>query len=104
VSYLIRFAPESAGQLENLYSSAGRRRRQTPRGFVDSLMDHYEGLAAFPHRGTAREDLRPGLLTMSYKKRVVTAFTADDSREQVTVLGVFNGGQDFESVLNDPDE
>ena len=41
---------------------------------------------------------------MSYKKRVVIAFTVDDSREQVTVLSVFYGGQDFESALNDPDE
>jgi len=38
------------------------------------------------------------------KKRVVIAFTVDDHAEQVTILGVFYGGRDYESALTDSDE
>lgn len=34
-----------------------------------------EGLTEFPHRGLARDDIRPGLRTTSYKKKTVVAFT-----------------------------
>ncbi|MGV1009959.1 MAG: type II toxin-antitoxin system RelE/ParE family toxin [Dermatophilaceae bacterium] len=105
MSYLVRFAPEAAGHLESLYSYiSGSATPTIAAGFVDAIMNRCEGLAAFPHRGTARDGLRPGLRTMSPQKRVVIAFTVDDSHQQVTILGVFYGGQDFESAFNDPVE
>jgi toxin ParE1/3/4 len=48
-----------------------------------------------------REDIRPGLRTVSYKKRVVIAFTAN--AEQVSIIGIFYGGQDYASHLMDDD-
>jgi len=62
---------------------------------------HCEGLAVFPHRGTMREDLRPGLRTTVYKKRVVIAIVVDDVAQRVDVLGIFAGGQDYEAVLSE---
>jgi len=62
---------------------------------------HCEGLAIFPHRGTMRDDLRPGLRTTVYKKRVVIAIVVDDAAQRVDVLGIFAGGQDYEAVLTD---
>lgn len=73
-------------------------------GYVDAIVQHCEGLAAFPHRGQSREDLRAGLRTVSYRKRVVIAFSVDETIKQVTILGVFYGGQDYESSLSEPDE
>ena len=64
-------------------------------------MAHCEGLAIFPHRGTMRDDLRPGLRTTVYKKRVVIAIVVDDEAQRVDVLGIFAGGQDYEAVLTD---
>ena len=64
-------------------------------------MAHCEGLAIFPYRGTMRDDLRPGLRTTVYKKRVVIAIMVDDEAQRVDVLGVFAGGQDYEAVLTD---
>jgi len=46
----------------------------------------------------------PGLRITSYRKRVAIAFNADAN--QVAILGVFYGGQDYEAafqVENDED-
>jgi plasmid stabilization system protein ParE len=54
-------------------------------------------LQTFPHRGTRRDDIRPGLRITNYKKRVAIAFDVD--AEQVSIIGVFYGGQDYETVF-----
>ncbi|WP_349237740.1 hypothetical protein [Novosphingobium sp. SG707] len=56
-------------------------------------MEHCEGLAAFQHRGTPRDDIRPGLHTIPFRRRVIIAYAVD--AHQVAILGVYYGGQDF---------
>lgn len=105
MTYTVRFAAEAAEQLEDLQTYISRS--ATPdiaAGYVEAIVEYCEGLGAFPHRGLARDDLRPGLRTVSYRKRAVVAFRANDTTETVTILGVFYGGQDYESALGDPDE
>lgn len=59
-------------------------------------------MSTLPHRGTKRDDVRPGLRITNFRKRVVVAFTV--SPTTVAVLGLFYGGQDYESFLHeDPD-
>ena len=43
--------------------------------------------------------MRPGLRTTNYKKRAVIAFDVDG--EVVSIIGVFYGGQDYETILQD---
>lgn len=105
MTYRVWFALEAAGQLEDLYGYISRS--ATPAisaGYVDAIVAHCEGLAAFPHRGHSSEDLRPGLRTVSYRKRVVIAFSVYEAIKQVTILGVFYGGQDYEPSLSESDE
>ena len=70
---------------------------------MDAIVAHCEGLAVFPHRGTMRDDIRPGLRTSSYKKRAVTATFVDDEARQVSILGVFYGGHDYDTILSGSD-
>ena len=65
-------------------------------------MRYCESLCTFPHRGTMRDDIRPGLRITHYKKRTVIAF--DVEADQVAILGVFYGGQDYEALLQDDSE
>lgn len=65
-------------------------------------MSYCESLGTFPHRGTMRDDVRPGLRITNYKKRAVIAFDVD--AEQVSIIGVFYGGQDYEPILQDDPE
>ena len=55
-----------------------------------------------PHRGNMRDDLRPGLRITNYKKRTVIAFDVDAG--QVSTIGMFHGGQDYETILQDDSE
>lgn len=45
--------------------------------------------------------MRPGLRITNYKKRTVIAFDVDADR--VSIIGIFYGGQDYETILRDED-
>ena len=56
-----------------------------------------EDLGAFPHRGRASDDIRSGLRTVGFKRRVVIAFAV--LGQTVVIVGIFYGGRDYEAVL-----
>ncbi len=60
---------------------------KSPR-YTEAIVAHCEELAAFPRRGRARDDIRPGLRTIGFRRRVVIAFAVLDQ----TVAIVLNGG------------
>ena len=61
-----------------------------------------KSLSIFPHRGTMRDDVRPGLRITNYKKRAVIAF--DVTADLVSIIGVFYGGQDYEAILHEDND
>ncbi len=66
MTYHVRLAPEAAAQLKDLHGYiSGVATPDIAAGYVNSVIEHCEGLAVFPHRGTSRDDLRPGLRTTS---------------------------------------
>jgi plasmid stabilization system protein ParE len=69
---------------------------------VDAIRAFVKGLATVPHRGTRRDDLRPGLRVVPFGKRTAIAFELDEAAGTVTVLRVFYGGQDYEAVMRGP--
>ena len=101
-TYTVVFAPEAEDGLVSLYeyisvnASPGTAQR-----YIDAIMNYCEGLANFPHRGTRRDDVRPGLRITNFKRRAVIAFEVDDAARQVAILGVFHGGRDYERVLGE---
>ena len=52
-----------------------------------------------PVRGSMRDDIRPNLRITHYKKRAIIAFEV--TSDQVSIIGVFFGGQDYEAALQD---
>ena len=60
-------------------------------------MSFCESLADFPYRGVSRDDLRPRLRTIGYRKRVVVAYAV--LNETVAIIGIFYGGRDHENLL-----
>jgi plasmid stabilization system protein ParE len=69
---------------------------------VDAIRNFVKSLTSIPHRGTRRDDLRPGLRIVPFKKRTAIAIEIDDAADVVTVLRVFYGGQNYEAVLRPP--
>ncbi|MFU2485928.1 type II toxin-antitoxin system RelE/ParE family toxin [Thauera sp. WH-1] len=100
MSYSIVFSPEAQEQLVELYRYIARAASpETAARYTDAIVSYCESLRTFPHRGTMRDDVRPGLRVTNYKKRTVIAFDVSD--RTVSVIGIFYGGQDYETTLKD---
>ncbi len=104
MKHRVVFSPEAEEQLVALYryiaaaASPGIAER-----YVYAIVSYCETLDTFPLRGAKRDDIRPGLRITNYKGRTVIAFDVD--AQQVSIIGVFYGGQDYETTLqDDPDE
>lgn len=98
MNYRVIFAPEAEGQLDELYRYiAGQATASIAEQYVDRVIDYCEGLATHPIRGTARDDIRPGLRTTSYRRRTVIAFAVKE--DLVMIVGIFHGGRNYESAL-----
>jgi len=96
--YTVIFSPEAQEQLADLYRYiAAAASPEIADRYTGAIVTYCEGLQTFPHRGTPRDDVRPGLRITNYKKRTVIAF--DVGSEQVSIIGVFYGGQDYETDL-----
>ncbi|MGI8948616.1 MAG: type II toxin-antitoxin system RelE/ParE family toxin [Ornithinimicrobium sp.] len=75
VTYRVVFTPEAEDHLKDLYRYiVDAAAPQIAAGYVDKVITYGEGLAEFPHRGLARDDIRASLRITSYKKRTVVAF------------------------------
>jgi plasmid stabilization system protein ParE len=48
---------------------------------VDAIRDFIKSLKTVPHRGTKRDDLRPGLRIIPFKRRTAIAVEIDDHAE-----------------------
>jgi toxin ParE1/3/4 len=96
----IVFTPEARDELNRLYTYiAMAADTDIASRFVDGIIDHIATLKEFPKRGTPRDDLRPGLRTLAWRRRVTIAFMVEE--RDVVVIGIFYGGRDFESLLKE---
>lgn len=99
----VAFTPEAERQLNEIDDwIAAKATADVARRFVSSLLVHIEDIPRFPYAGRARGDVRPGMRTITFKKRTLIAYDVDESSGElvVTVLGVFRGGQDWEAALD----
>jgi len=102
VPYQVIFTPEALEQLASLYHYiALAASPNTAAIYTDAIVTYCEGLRISPLRGASRDDIRPGLRIKNYIGRTVVAFAAKD--KTVSIIGVFYGGQDFETALGLPD-
>jgi toxin ParE1/3/4 len=100
MAYRIVFTPEARDELNRLYAYiAMAADTDIASRFVDGIIDHIATLKEFPKRGTPRDDLRPGLRTLAWRRRVTIAFMVEE--RDVVVIGIFYGGRDFESLLKE---
>ncbi|WP_416464177.1 type II toxin-antitoxin system RelE/ParE family toxin [Sphingomonas sp. VDB2] len=101
MAHRIIFTPEARDQINAIYDYiAGAATRSVARQFTDAILAHLDTLADYPLIGTARDDVRPGLRTLTHRRRAVIAFIVED--EAVVIIGIYYGGQDFETLLSDP--
>ena len=80
--------------LEDYIAEAASQR--TAANYIDEILQYCASLDTFPHRGTRRDDIRPGIRIIGFRRRVTIAFEVTDS---VNILGVFYGGRNVETNL-----
>lgn len=69
-------------------------------GYTSRILAFCRRLDTFPHRGTRRDDILPGLRVVGFERRVSIAFLV--MAETVLVEGIFYGGQDWAAALKTP--
>ncbi len=63
------YTPRAPGQLFSLYHHIRQDASAlTAQRFVDSVVQQCETLNVFPNRGVSREDIRPGLRTIAFRR------------------------------------
>jgi toxin ParE1/3/4 len=103
MTYKVVFSPEAEEQLVALFNYVAEAASpDIAARYTGSIVNYCEGLRMFPARGTMRDDVRPGLRVTNYKKRAVIAFYVED--ECVSIVGVFYGGQNYETILQNDAE
>ncbi|RSU55261.1 type II toxin-antitoxin system RelE/ParE family toxin [Sphingobium yanoikuyae] len=100
MAHSIILTPEARDHLDAIYDYiAAAASPDIAQDFTDGIVGHLGKLTDFPRRGTMRDDLRPGLRTISWRRRVTIAFAVEEA--VVVIVGIFYGGRDFESLLSE---
>lgn len=100
-TYTVVFAPEAEDDLVELFEYiVAQGAPAVAARYTEAIVAYCEGLATFAHRGTKRDDIRPGLRITNYRRRAVIAFSIDESTDTVAILGVYYGGRNYESKLS----
>lgn len=98
--YRVIYSPEAEAQLTSLYRYIARHASPSiAQKFTDAIVARCDSLDEMPLQGRLRDDLRPGLRTLGFRRRVLIAYSVEDAT--VTILGSFYGGQDYEALLRE---
>jgi toxin ParE1/3/4 len=69
--------------------------------FVDRIEQYCLAFTTTPERGTKRDDLRPRLRTIGFRRRAIILFEVDHAAREVIIHGVYYGGRSFEAAADD---
>ena len=98
MKYEIVILAEAESDLNNLFDfiadQSGAVRAQNYVGRIEAACTK---LASFPNRGAPRDDLLPGLRTLSFERRALVVYRVEN--ETVSILRVFYAGRDYEREL-----
>ena len=96
----IVFSPEARDDLLALYDwIASEASPETAMSYIGRIEQFLAGFETAAERGTRRDDIRPGLRTIGFERRLTIAFLVGN---EVTILRVLYAGRDLESSLDLP--
>ena len=96
----IAFRPAALDDLLNLFDYiADEASPAVAGGYIDRIEQACRLLTTFPERGSRRDDLSPGLRILGFERRATIAFRVIG--DEVQIVRIFYGGQDFDAVLRD---
>ena len=96
MSRRVVFHDDAKRDLGNLSDWVAERASvRTARGYAARIRRYCERFDVFSERGTRRDDLRPGIRTIGFERRVTIVFTV--TPDEVVILRLFYGGRDVEA-------
>jgi toxin ParE1/3/4 len=99
VNWPVYFTPEAQDDLFGLYDYiADRSSPARALRYIERIEKTCMSLQTFPDRGTRREDLRPGLRVVGFKRRVLIAFQVRS--DSVAILRILYGGRSVELAFS----
>ena len=100
MKFSVSFRPEAEADLFNLYDYiADEASPIVAGGYIDRIEAACMALATFPERGASRDDIRLGLRTVGFERRVTIIFQV--SGQEVLIARVLYGGRDPDRILRD---
>jgi toxin ParE1/3/4 len=103
--YEVVFDQAATRDLKDIYSYVRERAGpRTAESFTTKLYQFCRGFEHTPERGTRRDNLRPRLRTVGYRRRATILFEVDRDRRQVLILGIYYGGRNYQDDFADDDQ
>jgi toxin ParE1/3/4 len=103
VTHEVIFASEALTDLFELYDTiAADAGAERAHGYTDRIVATCRNLVTFPERGTRRDDLRSGLRTTTYRRRVTIAYHT--TATQVVIDRILYGGRNLPPLFAEDDD
>lgn len=105
-TYDVSLTPDAIADLAAIYRFIVDESRysEIAWNYIERLREKCYSLERAPIRGQKRDDLRANLRILAIDKNAVAAFEVDESHLTVTILNIFYGGEDYETVMGDVNE
>lgn len=97
MTYAVIFSAAAESDLLAIYDYiADRAGAKIALRFIETIEEYCLGFAHMPERGARRDDLRPGLRTVGFRRRATILFEVDRKARRVVVHGVYYAGRSLE--------
>ena len=101
MSYRVVFSPEAEEQIQRLEDYiAEAASPDVARAYLNRLVGACISLGAGPYRGTSRDDIRPGLRSTGFERRVIIYFFV--GADTVTIAELLYAGRQLSSRWTAP--
>jgi plasmid stabilization system protein ParE len=92
VNYEVIFAPEAEADLDEIGQYLALRfSERNAEKYIRRIVAHCQSLTFAPYRGTVRDDVRRGLRTTGFERRVTILFEVQS--ETVIIFGISYAGR-----------
>ena len=100
-AYDVNLTPDAISDLKNIYEYIADKSGlpEVAWAYIQKLKDKCHGLRIAALRGQKRDDLRQNLRIIPLDKNAVAAFEVDETKQTVTILNIFYGGQDYDTIM-----
>ena len=99
--YDVLLMPDAIQDLKDIYEfiADASGLPQVAWAYIEKLRNECHDLKSAPLRGHKRDDLRKNLRVVPIDKNAVIAFEVNEKKRTVTVLNIFYGGRDYETIM-----